>query len=52
MEEDKKEKQWSQYVPQGCSEFKIHVQEGVAGKESKESNRTFIATQVGKEVER
>lgn len=34
---DKKASQWSEYLPKGCSEFKVHVQEGVAGKESKDS---------------
>lgn len=34
---DKKASQWSEYLPKDCSEFKVHVQEGVAGKESKDS---------------
>lgn len=34
---DNKVKQWSEYLHKGYSEFKVHTQEGVAGKESKES---------------
>lgn len=32
-----KAKQWSECLHKGYSEFKVHIQEGVAGKESKDS---------------
>lgn len=34
---DNKAKQWSDCLHKGYSQFKVNIQEGVAGKESKES---------------